>query len=338
MDDPPTAEVQRHLTITDHTLDDVGLQRHCPLHLSSPATTREEHNENDRLSPTTWARPTSEDGGLGRLRLLPVELLTDVLLRLDIPSLTVLQRVSRGTASLVDTLPRWSAMRRHCPDVLRAAVAIRADSFSCDALYETLRTDGCATCRGFGNYLYLITCRRVCFLCFETHADYMPVSSTRAARATGLSVKAVKQRLPHIRSVPGRYGVLGRKYKSRSFLFDAQAVLLQAGGGVHDDDGGGPAAVEDVQRGGGLDDPTLNDPRRFMSIITAPYFGPSIDSVDWGFYCHTCATADEPATDFRNHYTAQGILDHINQHHPGAVMKVVPDRDRARPWLDLPVE
>lgn len=56
MDEKLLVEVQRRLTITDHFLDDVDFQKHCPLHLDSSTATR----ERDGLS-TTWTR--SKEGG-----------------------------------------------------------------------------------------------------------------------------------------------------------------------------------------------------------------------------------------------------------------------------------
>lgn len=316
-----TAQVQRRLTITDHTLDDIDLQKYCPLDLDIPVGTREPAGvgECHRLSQTK--------AGIGQLNRLPFEILTEILLQLNIHSLLVFKQVSRSTASFVNTLPRYSAIRQECPDILRAAIGIRADSFSCNTLYEILTTQSCATCSRSGNYLYLITCKRVCYFCFTEHTDYFPVSSTKAANMTSLSLKTVKKQLPYVCSIPGRYGAGGRRCSSRKFLFDRQAVLRA--GAIDRDPTICTRAVENLQRG------HRHDPARYMSIITAPYLGPSIHSVDWGFYCYSCSTASRPSTHFRTHYTTKGIIDHIDQHHPGAALQVVPDRDRARPWKVL---
>lgn len=75
----------------------------------------------------------------------------------------------------------------HCPDILRTILSIRANSFDCRTLYRTLCTTESATCDQFGNYLYLITCKRVCYLCFVENLDYLPTFLTQAARLTGLS-------------------------------------------------------------------------------------------------------------------------------------------------------
>lgn len=92
----------------------------------------------------------------------------------------------------------------HCPDVLRAIVSIDAKYFDCADLFETLSTIKCATCDGFGGYLYLITCQRVCYFCFTLDPLYFPVSATLATKHTGLSRKELKC-LPYILSLPGRF-------------------------------------------------------------------------------------------------------------------------------------
>lgn len=152
--------------------------------------------------------------------------------------------------------------------------------------------------------------------------DYLPVSSTKAANLTGLPLKIAKQRLPHTHSIPGRHGTSGRKFSSRKLLFDRQAVLEAT-----------PTDRRAVE--------ALASFRNFrrechMSIITAPYLSSSTNQLDWGFYCYSCidASQEEPIQ-FREHYTAKGIIDHIDQHHEGATMQVVPDRDRTRPWIIL---
>lgn len=298
-------QVQRRLTITDYTLGDVDLRNLCPVDFDTSLERR-------GLSRSR--------AGLGQLCKLPVEILTDILLDLDVPSLFAFRQTSPAAIIFVDNLAKYSVIRQHCPDILRAALGIHANSFSCNTLYETLTTHCCATCNRSGNYLYLITCKRVCYFCFRGHEDYMPISSTGAAKCSRLSLKEVQKRLPHVRSIPGRYGGFkGQRCSSRKLLFDRQAVKEA---GVFEQRSERCVIIDDT-----------NDPRRYMAIIMIPYLGRSIQKpVDWGLYCLSCDDSRDPAKHFRNHYTAQSILDHIDNHHPGAVMQLVPDRKRGRPW------
>jgi hypothetical protein len=72
---------------------------------------------------------------------------------------------------------------------------------SCRDLYEKLCTAECDSCGDFGGYLYLITCRRVCFLCFTEEPDYLPLLRADAIRKFGLHNEHMA-RLPAMKTVP----------------------------------------------------------------------------------------------------------------------------------------
>lgn len=137
----------------------------------------------------------------GRLDLLPAELIAEVLLVLDLPSLTAFRRVNRRAMSLVDSLHQYLMVFNHCPDILRAIVSIDAKHFDYATLFKTLSTTKCATCDRFGSYLYLITCKRACYFCFTTDLSYFPVSATLVTKHTGLARRELKC-LPHVLSLP----------------------------------------------------------------------------------------------------------------------------------------
>ncbi|KAI1313689.1 hypothetical protein F5Y03DRAFT_105082 [Xylaria venustula] len=275
--------------IVDYTLDDADLETRCPL-------------DNGRhLIPPQYS--------LGQLDRLPLELLTCIFLTLDLPSLTIFRRVNRRAMGLVDSLHQYRMVLKHCPDVLRAIISIDAHYFDCRTLYKTLSTTKCEGCDRFGSYLYLITCKRVCYFCLTSNIDYFPVSATRAAKYLGLPRKEIMH-LPHILSLPGKYTTFCKLSKKRIMLFDRQAVLkstLKAS----------TLATDDIIR---QQDLTSREPRRHMAIISAPCIGSSGLSADWGFYCAGCRESKELEKNFRNKYTANGIVDHIRRY--GAVTVV----------------
>lgn len=274
---------RRELRITDHTLDDADLETRCPLDNGR-------HSIQPRLS-------------VGQLDMLPLEIVTDVLLTLDLPTLTAFRRVNRRAMSLVDSLHQYGMILKHCPNVLRAIISIHADYVNCTNLYKTLSTSKCETCDRFGSYLYLITCKRVCYFCFTEGLEYHPVLAKHAAEHIGVRRREVIH-LPHILSLPGRYTAFGKLSRKRIRLYDLQAVLNRA---------------SDISNAGlcgriSESDLTTTEPRRHMSIISAPYFDPSGQSVDWGFYCTGCVDDEESPLDFRVKYTTDGIRSHIGRH------------------------
>ncbi|KAI0390401.1 hypothetical protein F5Y17DRAFT_468947 [Xylariaceae sp. FL0594] len=238
--------------IVDHTLDDANLEARCPL------------GKGRYLLPPQHT--------LGQLDMLPLELLTYVLLALDIPCLTTFRCVNRAAIGLVDSLHPYRVVLRHCPDILRAIVSIDARSFDCSTLYETLSATKCEGCDRAGNYLYLITCKRLCHFCHTTNPDYFPVTAT-----------------------PGK---LSRR---RIRLFDRQAVLKSALTGD-----------ESIRQ----EDLTYGEPSRFMAIISAPFLDSTGLSADWGYFCAGCRESKGFHRNYRNKYTASGIVDHIRRYGP----------------------
>ena len=137
--------VYRKLYNRDNTLDNARLETRCPL-------------DNGRHDCT----PISTCISTNQLDRLPLELIIEVLLQLDIPSLTRFRGLNRRTMEFVNSVHQYTAIIEHCPNIIHAIVSIQADGFDCGTLYRTLCTSRCSTCNHFGDYFYLIDCCRVC--------------------------------------------------------------------------------------------------------------------------------------------------------------------------------
>ncbi|KAG6012530.1 hypothetical protein E4U54_007486 [Claviceps lovelessii] len=268
----------RSVGIVDNTLDDAKLESACPLDDGRHA-----------LKATCSA---------GLLDLLPLELIAPILLVLDLPSLSAFRQVNRRAMDLVDSLHQYAMVRRHCPNVLRAILSIGAASYDCITLYETLCVSKCASCDRTGPYIYLITCKRVCYFCFTSSAAYLPANIWEATRKNKIRKERLRL-LPRVCSLPGRYGHDGRISRKRIQLFDRQAMvkLAEQSSGM---------AVPRPQP-----DSATTRYRRYMSIISAPYFDPSGRSADWGVYCMGCCDDTEDERHFRNNFTKDGLVEHI---------------------------
>ncbi|KID93402.1 F-box domain, cyclin-like protein, partial [Metarhizium majus ARSEF 297] len=287
--DPMTYTTQK-LLIRDNTLDDAQLTTRCPL-------------DNGRHTDASILTRHS----VGQLDQLPAELLIQVLLYNDIPSLTVFRRVNRRAMELVDSVPQYAA-------IIRAILAVEADAFDCRVLYRTLSTSRCSTCSLFGDFLYLIDCRRVCYFCFTERPEYFSLTIGRASRL--LTPDPTRPRVtrrqllreanpPSILSLPGRYcapwnGDGGKLARKPLQLFDRRAL------------------IQDLE-GSGLpnDDKFDREPLRFMAIITAPYLFDSGRQADWGYFCLGCSEeCDEETTDFRMKYLREEVLEHMVRYGP----------------------
>ncbi|PGH35143.1 hypothetical protein GX50_02065 [[Emmonsia] crescens] len=186
--------------LSDHPL----LATNCPL-----------DNGRHTLSPTH---------SLSRLSRLPRELLHMILTQLDLCTLTNFRMVNQNAMALVDSLPAYVAITTHGLTALRAILALETGRFiTCQSLYDALRNPSCTTCHRFAGYLYLLTCRRTCYLCLITKLAYYPLTADHVYSLFGLSEKQIEP-LPCMKTLPGEYAT-GKSYiPGRMVLYDPDAV------------------------------------------------------------------------------------------------------------------
>ncbi|KAG5922356.1 hypothetical protein E4U61_005349 [Claviceps capensis] len=305
----PDGSTYRTQNIRDNTLDNAQLETQCPL-------------DNIRSAE----RSISACQSAGQLDQLPAELLVIVLLYLDVPSLTNFRRVNRRAMDIVDSVPQYAALIKHCPNIVRAILSIKADAFDCNVLYKTLSTFSCATCERFGDHLYLIDCRRVCYHCFTERLEYFPLTVGRASKLVNHDMvqrsKATNSRqylrvanIPSIQSLPGQYCTAwadkgGNWARKRLQLFDRGAV-------IRDLNGCGLPKIDNTTR----------EPLRFMAIITAPYLIDFGRQADWGYFCVGCLDElRKTGMHFRTKYTREGISEHMARYGPVKKMSIIPGR------------
>lgn len=308
--DLPNYALYTKQNICDNTLDDAQLETRCPLdngrHVDASVTVRY---------------------SAGQLDQLPAELLIQVLLQIDIPSLTHFRRVNRRAMELVDSVPQYAALIKHCPNIIRAILSIQADAFDCATLFRTLSTTRCSTCKRFGDHLYLIDCRRVCYFCFTRRLEYFPLTIGQASSfftcdgTQQRKANTTRRQLlhaanpPSVLSLPGRYCTAwgsdgGNSVRKRLQLFDRQAVVPSlAGSGL-------PKL-----------DKTTREPRRFMALITAPYLLDAGRQADWGYFCLGCREEKgEKTRHFRIKYTRADMREHVMRYGPVEETPRIPGR------------
>lgn len=274
---------------------------------------------------------------LGALDRLPLEIVHLALIRLDMQSLTDFRRVNKRASLVTDSIPQYKRILIHAPASIRGSLNIEtARFFSCQDLYEKLSTAECESCGDFGGYLYLVTCRRVCFLCFTEKADYVPLPRKDAIRKFGLRPEHLAS-LPCLKSFPGRYSPREIKCRRRETLFD-YSTARQAGVAVH----GTMSSMEEyasnmitkrlktynskvsLRRTGGANlrlprsedvfDGRYSNPKRFMGIIRAPFFNVQTVSPDCGFHCVACKSHHySRPLHWRRKYTLNNFQDHLRE-------------------------
>ncbi|PLB48396.1 hypothetical protein P170DRAFT_211578 [Aspergillus steynii IBT 23096] len=275
--------------------------------------------------------------GLGALEILPLEMIQMALILLDMQSLTDFRRVNKSARLITNSIPQYRHIRVHAPALIRASLNIEtARFFSCQELYEKLCTAECDSCGDFGGYIYLVTCRRVCFLCFTEKTEYLPLLRTDAIRKFGLYPQHLPG-LPCMKSFPGCYSPLELRCRQRQTLFDYSAARqagIVAHGTIHSMEKYASETLAkrlatynsklSTRRTGGARPrpPRLEDsfdgqcsnPKRFMGIIRAPFFNQQTGSLEWGLHCIACESHHyHRPLHWRREFTVKGFQDHISE-------------------------
>lgn len=309
------------LNIKDNTLDLNRLEARCPL------------DNGHHLITVLRA-------DLGALDVLPQELLVIVPHYLDLQTLTDFRRVNHQARRSVDAVPEYSICVRYAPNAIRGMLCLGSARFNtCLDLYEKICTPNCDKCGDFGGYIYLVTCRRACFLCFTENTSYLPLLRSDVIRKFGLGSKQLDD-IPHIRSRPGRYSPNGRIFHEFVTLVDHDSALITALAthGTEELMEGFVAtriqAQEEIFQkrhasyvSGGCrgkkpraprtrdgHDARSGNPYRFMAVVPAPFYDRRTKIATEGFYCLGCRSENVgPDRHWRKRYTIGTFASHMAQ-------------------------
>lgn len=159
-----------------------------------------------RLSISTAFQRTSNTG-LGSLDRLPLELLYDVLLRLDMYSLFKFRHTNFRSGQTVNSLKEYQMVVSHGLNLfcalLRTRLAIDVSLFD---FYHALCTKDCALCGEFSGFIFIPTWTRCCFKCLQ-EAPETQVQSLAAIRKQFDLNKAELGRLRPFKTLPGVYSM-----------------------------------------------------------------------------------------------------------------------------------
>ncbi|KAK3988705.1 hypothetical protein QBC44DRAFT_397602 [Cladorrhinum sp. PSN332] len=178
---------------------------------------------------------------LGLLGLLPNELLTEILIQIDLPTLTNFRRVNRIAMTILDAVPAYSFIVSRFPALLRAAILSNAQSWTCQDLHLQLghprgprdkpqctTTINDKSCKHPAAYLWLPTGKCLCNCCYHAQTPLDALEVFRHMSLCGLlppsearqwetreqlgrhlrnhSITSIISTLPHCNTLPGIFG------------------------------------------------------------------------------------------------------------------------------------
>ncbi|KAI0838872.1 hypothetical protein F5Y06DRAFT_34142 [Hypoxylon sp. FL0890] len=233
-----------------------------------------------RLSIATPFQRTSNTG-LGSLDRLPLELLHDVLLRLDMHSLFNFRQTNLRSRQMVDSLKQYQAVVSHGLNLfcalLRTRLALGVSLFD---FYYALCTKACTLCGEFGGFISLLTWNRCCFKCLQG-APETQVQSLAAVRKQFHLTKAELDQLRSFKTLPGIYSMEESVYKSRVTVVSVHQAILVSGRQPH-----ALAQAQPANSG-------RNQKFNFMGSCALPYYDRRTGRVEHGMSCAGCQLALE---------------------------------------------
>lgn len=251
-----------------------------------------------------------------------------ILIQIDLRTLTDFRRVNSRAMQVVDSIMEYQLIIKHSPAALRGLLSIdRASHFSCQDLIRALYDPKCEDCGDFGGFIYLLTCRRVCFLCFCEKPKFYPLTTLEAGRMFGLDRNSISV-LPAFNSIAGRYSSSQNLCRSGQNLVDyeeARCKGIEHHGSVQAMEQyvteTWQKKMEAYQQGRLRRRPIIHarrggiaDARRFMAIVRAPWIQESTNFVEWGFHCKGCERCyRERPMHWRRKYNAATFADHLEE-------------------------
>ncbi|MBE3043682.1 hypothetical protein IMZ48_14150 [Candidatus Bathyarchaeota archaeon] len=161
---------------------------------------------NPAILPPSFFRIFGRDpvSSLGLLEALPLELLTAILLHLDLQSALRFSHANNRAKNTIAGTYQYRRVREHAQQVLRAAFHTGlASSLGISDLHAALVTKACSLCDGgFGGFFFLLTATQCCLPCLEK----APECEAVFLHATGRSHNSVRRLVPVLKAVHGIYG------------------------------------------------------------------------------------------------------------------------------------
>ncbi|KIP11221.1 hypothetical protein PHLGIDRAFT_160143 [Phlebiopsis gigantea 11061_1 CR5-6] len=176
--------------------------------------------------------PIRVESTLGKIAILPVESLHEILGHCSIYTLVTFRLVCENSKRLVDTLLPYGRLVVAAPALLATLLRTKcATFFTAYDVYHVLTNPACFSCGRFGAFMYLVECARCCAWCLRYSPKTMPMTLAEAKSVFKLTDKQLANgQIPVVSSLPGRrvirVGGRERDYKTVKLVSGDHARLF----------------------------------------------------------------------------------------------------------------
>ncbi|KAH6893267.1 F-box domain-containing protein [Thelonectria olida] len=246
------------------------------------------------------------DAGLGSLDLLPVEILSNICLMLDVSAGFNFSQVNKRSRAIVASIPEYHQVGDHALPALCAL--LRADighHVAITSLQKALLTQDCQSCGYFAGYLFLPTLTKCCFTCIESAGGLSAAPLEKLANEVDMSADQLGEFVPIFHTLSSTNSAASAVRGGRTYLVSERHCIqvLRALGRPEP----APTYFQDMHL------PGLG----FEASVILPCFSPRTGEIQTGVSCRGCqmamriAPSEEAFLLRRLVYTREKFLDHF---------------------------
>ena len=266
-----------------------------------------EHDSIRRSISTPFER--TSNAGSGFFDRLPLELIRQILLQLDICSIFRLRQTALSLRQAVGWLNEYRTVVRHGLNTFCALLRTEiARDVSLNDFYDALCTRDCALCGNFSGVMSLLTWTRCCFRCLED-APEIQVGTAEAIQKKFHFTQAEVRQLKSFNTLPGLYSSLQCLNTVPIKLVSLRQAYLISGRPQP------PKMRQDFYLH------QASQQHNFMGACALPYFEKRTGKVDHGGCCAGCQLAlEDGIMNFQagkrcrdKVYSHEGFLEHFKR-------------------------
>jgi hypothetical protein len=222
---------------------------------------------------------------LGEFTRLPLELINEICLQLDILSLFKLRQVNNRARQVVNALLEYQIVTKHALNPLCALLRTRSASrVTLLDFYHLLCTQCCSICEDrYGDLVYLPTWIRCCSYCVQSGAPRLCVADIESIKGILRPSRKSLAELPTIKTLSGIYTMDERKRLKETIIVPTQSALL-AYSEEHD---GAEPTLEMIRKLQSYPIPA------FVACCALPSYNPQTRQFENGLSCAGCQHASE---------------------------------------------
>lgn len=215
---------------------------------------------------------------VGRLDNLPLEILHEILLFLDVESLFLFRQVNLRARQIVSTVRGYQPLVDHALEAVCVILRTKISSwYTLQALFDVFRTRDCPLCGCFGGFVFLPSFKRSCFNCLTAAPQFRVLSVTEAGKHLNLSPRFLRKSIPFLRTIPGIYSMDETPRKKRMYLMAEQKIAKAFASSNTRESRALPGSANRETALG-----------RFLASTTLPYLDRASGDVQHGICCTGC--------------------------------------------------